>query len=165
MIKKRQSMLRTSAMSYPAELPLDAPPPSRCLVLDTNVVLDLFVYLDPHSRGAAAASLSTDWTWLASLSMRDELERVLTYVHIAARLTHSGISSAQVLAQYDARTRPVAAAPRSSAICKDRDDQLFIDLAVQHRAVLVSKDKAVLALKRKLSVLGVSVLKPHEFKG
>ncbi len=97
--------------------------------------------------------------------MRNELERVLTYLHISERLACGGISATHVLAQYDARTQAVDAAPRSSSVCKDPDDQMFIDLAVQHRAVLISKDRAVLALKRKLAVVGSDVLSTHEFAG
>jgi predicted nucleic acid-binding protein len=46
-------------------------------------------------------------------------------------------------------------APRASAICKDPDDQQFIDLAVQHGALLLSKDRAVLNLRKRLLALGV----------
>ena len=152
-------------MSDLAEPPLKTPLTPRGLVLDTNVVLDLFVFFDARSHAVAAASLSPSWTWIASQSMRNELERVLTYAHIGARLASCSISSSHVLAQYDARIRSVDAAPRSSAVCKDPDDQMFIDLAVQHRTVLISKDKAVLALKRKLAALGVHAFNAHEFAG
>ncbi len=135
----------------------------RGLVLDTNVVLDLFVFLDPRAQAVAAASLSPAWRWIASRPMRDELERVLTYVHILTHMNSSGIRADHVLAQYDARTHSALCAPRCSAICKDPDDQIFIDMAVQHGTVLVSKDKAVLALKRKLAGLGVHALSAHEF--
>lgn len=39
--------------------------------------------------------------------------------------------------------------------CADPDDQGFIDLAVAHRAPLLSKDRAVLTMKRRLERLGV----------
>ena len=39
--------------------------------------------------------------------------------------------------------------------CKDPDDQKFIDLAVAHGATLLSKDRAVLALKKRLERLDV----------
>ena len=45
-------------------------------------------------------------------------------------------------------------APRVSAVCKDADDQHFIDLAVAHRAILLSKDKAVLCMQKRLLALG-----------
>ncbi|MDB5944967.1 MAG: putative toxin-antitoxin system toxin component, family, partial [Ramlibacter sp.] len=35
------------------------------------------------------------------------------------------------------------------------DDQKFIDLAVAHRALLLSKDRAVLALRKRLAALQV----------
>jgi putative PIN family toxin of toxin-antitoxin system len=133
------------------------------LVVDTNVVLDVFVFADHHAHSVAVASLSPSWTWYASAAMRDELERVLTYSHIAARMSSCGTGSAQVLALYDSRVQQVAAAPRASAICKDPDDQKFIDLAVLHGAVLLSKDRAVLALKKRLAVLGVTAMTPQTF--
>ena len=37
------------------------------------------------------------------------------------------------------------------------DDQMFIDLAVRHQCLLLSKDAAVLTLKNKLAVLQVEV--------
>jgi predicted nucleic acid-binding protein len=41
--------------------------------------------------------------------------------------------------------------------CRDPDDQMFIDLAVAHRAVLLSKDALVLRLAKRLLPLGVVV--------
>lgn len=133
------------------------------LVVDTNVVLDLFVFRDSSANSIAVAVLSPAWVWIGSQCMRDELERVLEYAPIAARLRCSGVGSAQVLAQYDAQVQPVARAPQASAICQDPDDQKFIDLAVHHRAVLVSKDKAILVLKNRLAVLGACALTVQEF--
>jgi predicted nucleic acid-binding protein len=87
--------------------------------------------------------------------MRVELERVLGYPQIAPRLAYYGLSAAQVLQAFDAQARTVDPAPRASAICKDPDDQQFIDLAVQHGALLLSKDRAVLNLRKRLQALGV----------
>ncbi len=126
----------------------------RALVVDTNVVLDLWVFLDPGAAKITAATHSLEWRWIASQPMRDELARVLDYPHISARLQRNGITGLQVLAQYDAQVLLVACAPQASAICRDPDDQKFIDLAVLHAATLVSKDKAVLALKKKMTRLG-----------
>jgi predicted nucleic acid-binding protein len=42
-------------------------------------------------------------------------------------------------------------------VCKDEDDQQFIDLAVAHQALLLSKDKQVLRLTNRLARLGVAV--------
>jgi predicted nucleic acid-binding protein len=54
--------------------------------------------------------------------------------------------------------RPVA--PKAPYTCKDPDDQKFIDLAVAHQASLLSKDKAVLVMRKRLLKLGVSLQLP-----
>ena len=51
----------------------------------------------------------------------------------------------------------VEVAPRCAVRCRDPDDQMFIDLAVAHRAQLLSKDALVLRLARRLLPLGVVV--------
>jgi predicted nucleic acid-binding protein len=58
---------------------------------------------------------------------------------------------------FDARANLCPAAPKAPCTCKDPDDQKFIDLAVVHRAVLLSKDKAVLAMRKRLERLGVGL--------
>jgi predicted nucleic acid-binding protein len=51
--------------------------------------------------------------------------------------------------------QPVAS--KAPFTCKDADDQKFIDLAVAHRAPLLSKDRAVLSMTKRLLTLGVVV--------
>ena len=130
---------------------------ARALVLDTNIVLDLLVFADPAVRPLPPLLASGALRWIAAPAMRVELERVLGYPQIAPRLDYYGLSAAQVLQAFDAQTHAVAPAPRASAVCKDPDDQQFIDLAVQHRAVLLSKDQAVLRLRKRLLALGADV--------
>ncbi len=48
-------------------------------------------------------------------------------------------------------------APKCQFVCKDSDDQKFIDLAAEHKAQLISKDKAVLTMRNRLARLGVAV--------
>jgi predicted nucleic acid-binding protein len=42
--------------------------------------------------------------------------------------------------------------PRAPCVCKDPDDQVFIDLAVAHGALLLSKDQAVLTMRKRLAL-------------
>jgi putative PIN family toxin of toxin-antitoxin system len=126
------------------------------LVIDTNVVLDLFVFNDPTLKQLKQALEQKHFVWLATQQMRDELAHVLTYPHLAARMQRSSIAPAQVLHNFDTHTTLQAAAPRADCICKDPDDQIFIDLAVQHRTTLLSKDKAVLSMAKRLLVRGAS---------
>ena len=128
------------------------------LVLDTNIVLDLLVFADPAAQPLRAGLALGRFDWLATPAMRDELERVLGYAQIAARLELGGLQVPEVLAQFDRQTRIVEVPPRAPFACADPDDQKFIDLAVRYQCLLLSKDAAVLALSRKLAVLKVSVV-------
>jgi predicted nucleic acid-binding protein len=61
------------------------------------------------------------------------------------------------MAQFDRLAERVVEAERAPYVCNDADDQKFIDLAVAHQALLISKDKEVLRLKNRLARLGVAV--------
>jgi putative PIN family toxin of toxin-antitoxin system len=126
------------------------------LVLDTNIVLDLLLFADPAAQVLRASLQQGCWNWLATQAMRDELERVLSYPVIAARMAYYQRSPQALLAEVDAAVQWHKPAPKAAVTCKDPDDQKFIDLAVQHRATLLSKDRAVWSMARRLAALGVS---------
>jgi putative PIN family toxin of toxin-antitoxin system len=129
-----------------------------CVVLDTNIVLDLLIFQDPRCAALQLALQNNTFTWIATQVMRDELERVLAYTHLQPRMAFYQISAEQVLMQFDAGAELRAVAARCQFVCTDADDQKFIDLAAEHRATLVSKDKAVLRLRKRLATLGSVVL-------
>lgn len=126
------------------------------IVLDTNIVLDTFVFSDaaalPIRDGLAGGTLQ----WTATQPMRDELQRVLAYPKIIPRLAFYQLDAAQVLAAFDRYVQIVDVAPKADITCKDPDDQKFIDLAVAHGALLLSKDAAVLAMARRLQTRGAA---------
>jgi len=128
---------------------------ARAVVLDTNIVLDLFIFADPATPALRAALEAKSLRWIATQVMRDELERVLAYAHIVPRMAYYQVTAADVLAKFDAQVHLMDEAPKARFICKDADDQKFIDLAVAHQALLLSKDKAVLTLAKRLRTLGV----------
>lgn len=128
---------------------------ARLVVLDTNIVLDAFLFNDPTAQPLKLALAAKKIRWLATQAMRAELVRVLAYPKIVARLTYYQINAEQVLPQFDGQAQIVDAAPKASVTCCDPDDQKFIDLAVAHRALLLSKDGAVLCLSKRLSAFGV----------
>ena len=132
--------------------------PGAFVVIDTNIALDLLVFDNPDCLPLAAALAAGELRWLATASMRSELARVLGYPLIAARLAHRKLSAEAVLAAFDERVQRVAETPpRASCVCKDPDDQVFIDLAVARRARLLSKDQAVLTMRKRLAAQGVVV--------
>jgi putative PIN family toxin of toxin-antitoxin system len=125
------------------------------VVLDTNIVLDLFVFSDPATAPLREALAQRTLQWIATPMMREELARVLAYPQIVKSLAHHGIAAAAVLNQFDVQVHVVDAAPKASVTCKDPDDQKFINLAVTHGAQLLSKDNAVLSMTKRLQALGV----------
>lgn len=127
------------------------------LVIDTNIALDLFVFADPATAPLRAAVDGAAHGWLATEAMREELARVLAYPQIVKRLAAQGLAAGAVLDAFDQRVCIVPAAPKAAYTCKDPDDQKFIDLAVAHRAALVSKDAHVLSMAKRLARLGVAV--------
>lgn len=135
----------------------------RNIVLDTNIVLDLLVFRDPAAAALDRALQSGQWRWLATAGMREELVRVLAYPKIVPRLAACEVTADQVLAQFDARAQTVDAAARAPVSCADADDQPFIDLALAHKSWLLSKDRAVLVMRKRLLALGVVVKSAIEF--
>jgi len=131
------------------------PDVSALVVLDTNIVLDAFVFNDPATRALKQALAAKQLQWIATKAMRDELVRVLCYPKILLRMAFYKVTALHVLAQFDGQATLVDTAPRASAVCKDPDDQKFIDLAVLHKALLLSKDNAVLCMKKRLLALSV----------
>jgi putative PIN family toxin of toxin-antitoxin system len=127
------------------------------IVLDTNIALDLLLFADPASQPLRQLLASRQKQWVATVPMRDELARVLDYPLLAARLLKQQQTANQLLAQWDAQVQLQPVAAKAPYTCKDADDQKFIDLAVAHRAPLLSKDRAVLSMTKRLLTLGVVV--------
>ena len=126
-------------------------------VVDTNIVLDLLVFGDAAATPLREGLQTGTLQWIATIPMRDELARVLAYPKIVARMEFYRCSAAEVLQHMDTLVRWVDVAPKASVTCKDPDDQKYIDLAVAHKALLLSKDSAVLSMQMRLLTLGVVV--------
>ena len=130
----------------------------EAVILDTNIVLDMLVFSDtatiPLSQALAAQSLD----WLATQPMRDELARVLAYPKIVTRLAFYQRTAEDVLTAFDQQARLVDVPAKCSLRCSDPDDQKFIDLAVAHQALLLSKDQAILSMEKRLLQQGIRAL-------
>lgn len=138
-------------------MPIHDNPPMLRLVLDTNVVLDLFHWANVDAVPIMAALEAGRIECLADERTLDELRRVLTYPQL--KLTPDMI--AERYARYSGLVTqvPEGEAPRLPR-CKDRDDQKFLELAARCGAhLLVSKDKALLKLRGR-TTLGFQILKP-----
>ena len=127
------------------------------LVIDTNIALDLFVFQDPSTTLLREWLKGDRFDWIATAPMREELVRVLAYPQVERRLGAQSRPAQEVLDAFDRRVRLVPQAPKAPYTCKDPDDQKFIDLAVAHRATLLSKDAAVLSMAKRLARVDVRV--------
>ena len=126
-------------------------PLPRPMVLDTNVVLDMLIFDDPHIPPIRELVARGEVRWSADQAQRIELERVLHSSQIAPRVSFYGKTPEGVMAAFDAAVEYVAEAPKIRFTCTDPDDQHFLDLASQHQALLVSKDKAVLKQRKRVA--------------
>ena len=129
--------------------------PLPILILDTNIVLDVFVFNDAAAQPLRDGLAARSFDWIATMPMRIELERVLAYPQIVPRVAFYALSAGDVLAHFDAHARMVPVPGKASVTCSDADDQMFIDLAVAHRSTLLSKDKAVTSMAKRLQALNV----------
>lgn len=123
----------------------------RPLVLDTNVVLDMLIFDDPHIPPIRELVVSKALHWIADAAQRIELQRVLHYSQIAPRVAFYGQTAQGVLTSFDQMVEYVPMAPKIRFTCTDPDDQHFLDLASQHQALLISKDKAVLKQRKRMA--------------
>lgn len=140
-----------------------------CLVLDTNVVLDCLVFDDRATRELTAAIEARRVQALIQQHSIDELERVLAYPQ--CHLSTTG--QRQVLDRYLAMTtmapmpegfdRNNLLLPPGFPRCRDTDDEPFLALAYHARADgLLTKDKAVLKLRRQAQRFAVAILAPTD---
>lgn len=139
------------------------------LVLDTNIVLDWLVFKDKHIAELQRAWLERRLELIAHAPALDELQRVLAYPQF--KLTEQGQRA--VMKDYESRVRIVSlpegatlenlGMPTDFPRCKDCDDDHFIALAYHHRAdAIVSKDRAVLDLAKRVRRFGVTILSPSQ---
>lgn len=113
------------------------------VVLDTNILLDIFVFNDERAINLKQAILGGDILAVASqktaLELADVISRPLFKLNKTSQVTiwDQWQSIAQ---QYDDSN--LTPAPWK---CQDPDDQIFLDLAYHLRpSILISKDNAVL---------------------
>lgn len=129
-------------------------------VLDTNVLLDWWVFRDPRGAHWRDEVVAGRIRWLACPRMRLEFERQLGRTALA----RWSPDAAAALAGFDTHAQPLPDPPPAPPAlrCRDGDDQVFIDLALAHGARwLLTRDRDLLALTRRARRLGLEILKPE----
>lgn len=133
------------------------------IVLDTNVVLDWLLFSDPGMHALAAAIEQGRLRWIATSAMRGEFEHVLGRGLATAR----GADPARLELTWSQHCTEHPAAPLADARlrCTDTDDQKFLDLALASNARwLISRDRAVLKLRRRAAVNGLAIATPTQWR-
>ncbi|KNH08627.1 hypothetical protein BRCH_01703 [Candidatus Burkholderia brachyanthoides] len=136
-----------------AEPPFSSSPHSPLrVVLDSNVWIDILVFDDPTTRPILAAPEARTLEALIDRRCLGELTRVLDYPQLVRFAVNKTAALATVarLSTFVTPDTPEPAPPLPK--CKDRDDQKFLELAhAAHAAWLVSKDRAVLKLAKRIA--------------
>jgi putative PIN family toxin of toxin-antitoxin system len=115
----------------------------RPVVLDTNILLDIFVFNDERAHHLKKALFDKTTHFVASQKTIEEFADVIS--RPLFKLDEQ--TQVAILAQWQSIVEQqddsnLATAPWT---CRDPDDQIFLDLAYQLRpSILISKDNVVL---------------------
>lgn len=122
------------------------------VVLDTNVLVALWLFADSRYLPLRAALEDGRWQAIANDAVIGEFERVLGYPQFAA----DAAMQRDALAAYRRLTEAVIhAADTPLPRCRDADDQKFLELARDGAADwLVTNDKDLLRLARRQKLAG-----------
>ena len=128
-------------------------------VIDTNVLLDLWVFADARALPLLAALESGEIAAVTSRSCNDELADVLE----RTKLGVSDDDRRSILACWHRLATSLESVDAAPLDCSDPDDQKFLDLAYAARANwLFTRDKALLELSRGASASGLRIAQPWD---
>ena len=135
------------------------------MVLDTNVVLDLLHFRDPGVAGIDAALAEGRAAAVCNAECLEELRLVLAYPEFALDPAAQAALLARYAALCGATDAKAGDLPADFPRCTDCDDQKFLELAWHGEAAfLITKDKALLRLARRMARLGAfAIVAPAAF--
>lgn len=137
---------------------MSAPPR---IVVDTNVLLDLWVFDDPAVASLRAALANDTFLALRAGTTDAELAAVLARPQFAL----SEARQRALLARWIERAQRIERLFPAPWRCADPCDQPFLDLAFTARAQwLLTKDKALLRLARRARSAGIAIAAPADFR-
>jgi putative PIN family toxin of toxin-antitoxin system len=133
------------------------------VVLDTNVCLDLFVFHDPRWKVITQGLQNQIIHASTRKDCREEWLAVLHYSHLPV----SAENRDSIIAAFDANIACCEVVQKATILprCTDKDDQKFLEYCRDANVdVLVTKDKALLKLARKVQKLQLfSIVTPEKF--
>ena len=131
-------------------------------VIDTNIWLDLYIFADGAAQGLARCLAAGQLRAIRSDATDAELRVVLARPEFAARAAAAlGPEPLRAWESLAMRVVPQRPAPW---ICRDPDDQKFLDLAYgAGAALLFTKDRALLGLARRARGAGLAIREPKGY--
>jgi putative PIN family toxin of toxin-antitoxin system len=134
------------------------PPSATRIVIDTNVLLDLWVIADPQANALKLALEQGRVQPMRSDATDEELRDVLGRTQFALHADRQAV----LLRTWQATAQAVPRVFAAPWHCTDPDDQKFLDLAHTARAtVLLTKDKALLKVNRRARRDGLLIVPPR----
>jgi putative PIN family toxin of toxin-antitoxin system len=130
------------------------------VILDTNILLDIFVFDDQRAHPLRAALSNQELDALVTEDTLDELIDVIS----RPQFSLDKQKQAEILLQWRSWSRLVKQSDLQFAPwkCKDRDDQVFINLAFSFKpSTLISKDKLLLKLAKRAIKEEVIITSDH----
>lgn len=131
-----------------------APQPTGDLLLDTNVVLDLWLFQDPRLARLRECLAQGRCRWWATAAMLAEL------AHVRERAFASRYTPSPELQAPPARLVEPPGQPAPWR-CRDPEDQKFLDLAWQLRQPLWTRDRDLLSLAKRAARQGLVIETPE----
>ncbi len=127
------------------------------IVLDSNVLLDLWLFDDPAVRPLRAAIEAGHLRALRSAACDAEFAEVLA----RRRFKLDPSDCERLLARWSACSAPIAVIAPAPVVCSDVDDQKFLDAAFSAQAhALLTRDKGLLQLARRAAAAGLTICAP-----
>lgn len=128
------------------------------LVLDTNIVLEIFYWCDARVQDLMDELSSGALCALVSIETLAELADVL----MRTPFNCNAEQTQELLKRYLALSCQASVAANACAVrCKDVDDQKFLDLAARYACPLITRDKHLLKVAKKMRRFGVRVTTPE----
>ena len=115
------------------------------IILDTNILLDIFVFEDVRADRLRNAVLNRQIKTYSNQTSVEELRDVISRPLFALEEGRQ----AEIMGQWQSLSQSIEDLKLEAAPwkCQDPDDQIFLDLAFTVRpSILISKDNAVLKL-------------------
>jgi putative PIN family toxin of toxin-antitoxin system len=131
------------------------------IILDTNILLDIFVFEDIRANQLRNGLLNQQIQAYSSQSSVEELRDVISRPRFALREEQQ----AEIMGQWQSLSRSIEDLKLEAAPwkCQDSDDQIFLDIAFTLRpSILISKDSAVLKLATQAFKEGVLITADYD---